>query len=56
VVLLGAQVSRRFEQNLLQFWQQDFRYQRIPLSQMTFNNRDLSWEFQLRPLTRAEKP
>lgn len=56
VVLLGAQIPRRFEQGLLQFWQQDFRYQRIPLAQMRFNSRDLSWEYQLRPLTRAENP
>ncbi|UXD89153.1 hypothetical protein [Thalassolituus hydrocarboniclasticus] len=56
MVLLGAQIPRRFEQGLLQFWQQDFRYQRIPLAQMRFNNRDLNWEYQLRPLTRAENP
>ncbi len=56
VVLLGAQIPRRFERGLLQFWQQDFRYQRIPLVQMQFNNRDLSWEYQPRPLTRAENP
>ncbi|MCD8522299.1 MAG: hypothetical protein LRY66_08930 [Saccharospirillaceae bacterium] len=56
VLLLGALISRRFEQNLLQFWRQDFRYQRIPLAQMQFSNRELGWEYQLRPLTSAEKP
>lgn len=56
MLLLGAQISPRFKQNLLQFWQQDFRYQRIPLVQMRFNNHDLNCGYQLQPLTRTENP
>ncbi|MDK2776619.1 MAG: hypothetical protein KYX62_03080 [Pseudomonadota bacterium] len=55
VVLIGAGCGQPLRQRLHQFLRQDFRYQRIPLGEMTVLADGMAWQFQARPFTRSEK-
>ena len=46
-VLAGATVNDAFLQRFKTFWWQDFRYQRIPLAQMTLTPDEYGWQFRV---------
>lgn len=46
-VLFGADVRPAFKRGFLDYWQYDFRYQRIPVAAMTFIDERFEWQFEL---------
>ncbi|QQD23052.1 hypothetical protein GJQ55_00550 [Venatoribacter cucullus] len=44
-VLLGAEMRPAFVASFRQFWQQDFRYQRMPLARMQLQSDRYGWDF-----------
>lgn len=46
-VLFGADVRPVFARGFLEYWQHDFRYQRIPVAAMTFIDERFEWQFEL---------